>query len=259
MNRSGTSSPEGDRRLPLMFATSLATAKANLRPGVLLWIVGCVVVGAFYFLEPARPIFDAVGDAKLRYGYWFSLVSTATFAGLVPWSLQFLQRGRKPDYSLARLVFLLVLWAEKGVEVDLFYRVQSWLFGDDVSALTVVAKVLVDQLVYAPLLGLLTVVLAMAWADAGYSLRRLRRRLSGGGFCRLYLPALLSNNAVWIPGVSLIYILPLQLQVPMQNLVACFWALVLMSMSDRTKDFDAAAAPDPVAAEPIAPVRKSEG
>jgi len=242
-----------------VFATSLATARANLRPAVLLWIVGCVVVGAFYFVEPARPIFDAVGNAKLRYGYWFSLVSTATFAGLVPWSLQFLQRGRKPDYSIARLTFLLVLWAEKGVEVDLFYRCQSWLFGDAPSVSTVASKVAVDQLFYAPLWGLLSVLLAMAWADAGYSLRRLRQRLSGGGFRRLYLPALLSNNAVWIPAVSLIYILPLQLQVPMQNLVACFWALVLMSMSDHTKDFDPAVAPDPVAVEPIAPVRESEG
>ena len=38
---------------------------------------------------------------------------------------------------------------------------------------------------------------------------------------------LVSGWMVWIPAVSMIYILPASLQIPLFNIVLCFWSLVL--------------------------------
>ena len=44
---------------------------------------------------------------------------------------------------------------------------------------------------------------------------------------------LMSTWAVWIPAVTIIYCLPAPLQIPLFNLVLCFWVLVLSFISKR--------------------------
>jgi hypothetical protein len=46
------------------------------------------------------------------------------------------------------------------------------------------------------------------------------------------LPITVANVAVWVPAVVAVYLLPLPLQLPMQNLVLCLWALMLVFMTD---------------------------
>jgi hypothetical protein len=43
----------------------------------------------------------------------------------------------------------------------------------------------------------------------------------------------MSTWAVWIPAVTIIYCLPAPLQIPLFNLVLCFWVLVLSFISKR--------------------------
>jgi hypothetical protein len=47
---------------------------------------------------------------------------------------------------------------------------------------------------------------------------------------------LMSTWAVWIPAVAIIYCLPPPLQIPLFNLVLCFWVLVLSFISRRPAD-----------------------
>jgi hypothetical protein len=46
----------------------------------------------------------------------------------------------------------------------------------------------------------------------------------------------MSTWAVWIPAVTIIYCLPAPLQIPLFNLVLCFWVLVLSFISKRPAD-----------------------
>jgi hypothetical protein len=38
---------------------------------------------------------------------------------------------------------------------------------------------------------------------------------------------LIANMAVWVPAVAVIYALPTPLQLPMQNMVLCFYTLIV--------------------------------
>ncbi|MFW5682720.1 MAG: hypothetical protein ACOC1G_06915 [Phycisphaeraceae bacterium] len=89
-----------------------------------------------------------------------------------------------------------------------------------------------DQGVYAPLYAAPSLLLAYRLHDGGYRLRSLGVVASRRWWLDKALPVILANSAVWTPAVAMIYALPLALQLPMQNLVLCFWSLILVFMTD---------------------------
>jgi len=208
-----------------MFRRALA---ANLRAAVLLWFVGGAIVAGYYFLPTMRDAMEDLGTFKMRIGLPFAMVSTIIFAGLIPFALQGLMRGRSGRFSMSYLLFLIVFWAERGIEVELLYRGQAWMFGDNAQWTTVLAKVLVDMLGYAPLWGVPTMTLAFVWAHHQFRWGEFRERIRGPWFGRLVMPVMVSNWCVWVPAVTLVYMLPQPLQLPMQNIVVCMWVLILM-------------------------------
>jgi hypothetical protein len=48
-----------------------------------------------------------------------------------------------------------------------------------------------------------------------------------GWYRRRVLPLLIGNIGVWVPAVAIIYLLPTPLQLPLQNIVLCFYTLVV--------------------------------
>jgi hypothetical protein len=222
------------------FATALHKGKQaawqNRWPGAALWLFGVLVVGSYLTFKPARDILESVGEYKSRFGLLFSVVSTAIFGGLLPGILRWLTTERFSKGSVGILVGNVIFWAVKGAEIDLFYRLQAWMFGNDNGVATIVPKVLVDMLVYAPLVGLLNCVLFYIWQDNGYSLSKTKKALGSGWYVRKVLPALISNWAVWLPAAIVIYALPLALQLPVQNLILCFWVLVLVFFTKEERE-----------------------
>jgi hypothetical protein len=49
------------------------------------------------------------------------------------------------------------------------------------------------------------------------------------------MPNLVPNWMVWTPGIAVTYSLPGLLQVPMANLIGCFWALLCITIATKTK------------------------
>ena len=203
----------------------MAAARANLRPALFLQVVAVLVFVGYHHHETTRAVLARVAEAKLEYGYGFSLVSTAFFAALVPFFLQRLQRGGRGQVPLAHLPFLLVFWGLKGIEVDALYRLQAVLFGAEPKLGGLVLKVLVDQLVYVPIWAVPSTVLAYLWKDRGArtAFASVGRRWYG----QSVLPVLVANWLVWLPTVTVIYTLEVPLQLPVQNLVLCLWALLV--------------------------------
>jgi hypothetical protein len=170
---------------------------------------------------------------KSRYGLAFSATSTALFGGVVPFLVLLVSGKFRRDRVWAELAFYALFWAYKGVEVDLFYRLQSHLFGNHADAGTIVRKVLLDQLVYNPIWAAPTSALAFMWKESAFSWAAMKSRL-GLDFVAFSVPVtLMSTWAVWIPAVAIIYSLPAPLQIPLFNLVLCFWVLVLSFISRR--------------------------
>jgi hypothetical protein len=217
-------------------AAGLAGMKQNALPGLALWTLALVLVCADWLFPSAHAVFQSVGLWKGRYGLGFSATTTAIFGGAVPFSF-LLATGRIRHHRLAaELAFYTLFWAYKGVEVDLFYRLQAHLFGNQATPGTIVRKVLVDQFIYNPIWAAPTSALAFLWKESSFSWRAMRSRL-GLDFMFFSVPVtLMSTWAVWVPAVAIIYCLPGPLQIPLFNLVLCFWVLVLSFISKRPAD-----------------------
>jgi hypothetical protein len=202
--------------------------KANLRPAVILWLAAVAIVLGYYFVPPFREVLVEVGVLKDRFGFLYSAVATMFFAAVLPIVLGRLFKIM-PMPSGRGWLFLLVFWAERGMEVDAFYRLQGWLFGVEASVGTVAAKVAVDQLLYAPLWAVPSMLIVYRFKDG----KGWPRGGLGKWFVRDALPIIVANNVVWVPAVTAVYLLPTPLQLPMANIVSCLWVLVFSYMHSR--------------------------
>ena len=222
--------------------TGWQAALKNRIPGLFLWLTGMAFIVGYYGVPPVKESLERVGQFKLACGWQFSLFSTALFGGLIP-SLVTLCLTRKPNEQNEAvqqnakgihipsqgeiLVANTILWGLKGVEIDLFYQFQGWLFGTAADWQTVTIKTICDQFLMVPVLGMVNVVLFYHWQANGYSIRKAWMTLGRDWYGRLVLPPLIANWFIWVPAVAMIYCLPSALQLPVQNLILCFWVLIL--------------------------------
>lgn len=222
-----------NRPLRSLLTPCLRGMRWNLVPGLVLQGVALTLLLLYAALPVAGAFLDAVGAYKREYGFVFSACSTAVFGGVIPF-LVTLMTGRVDRAQRLRVfLFYTLFWLWKGIEVDAFYRLQAYLFGDAASFSIIAKKAMVDQFVYNPLWAGPTQVWFYLWKDSDFSLSRLKRELIRESFLRRTTIVLVSSWVVWIPTVAIVYALPSALQIPLFNLVVCFWSLLLTSVSQR--------------------------
>ena len=149
-----------------------------------------------------------------------------------------------------------MFWALKGVEVDLFYTLQNHLFGNGHDPATIIAKTFVDQFIYVTLWAAPSLSLVFLWKEQGFSLARSRRRLTREFFLLRIPTVIISNWFIWIPAVSMIYLMPPSLQIPMFILALCFFVLLLAFLS---KEGRATEGPLPAGGITASTTRRVEG
>lgn len=214
----------------------VSAARANLRPAAALWAVGLAILGAYYHTDWGRAGLERVASVREAYGLVYAMLATAVFGGVIPWLVMKSRRVTRQRATLGLLAFMSAVWMEKGIEVSLLYDGLAWLVGDTNDLGVIAAKVALDQGLYAPLYAAPTLLLLYRWHDAGYRFEAFKAALSKRWWLDRALPVIMANSAVWTPTVVMIYALPLALQLPMQNLVLCFWSLILMFMADPAKE-----------------------
>ena len=146
---------------------------ANLLTGIVLWVMGGLIIAAFYWYPDFNAVLVEVGVTKAEWGYGYSCLSTAFFGGLVPYCLLLLQGKIPSGRKLAWLAFFLIFWGVKGMEVDAFYRLQGYFFGYLANFQTILSKVLVDQFVYCIFWSAPCTALFYGWKRAGFTLGRI--------------------------------------------------------------------------------------
>jgi hypothetical protein len=212
----------------------LVGLRRNLVPGLVLQTCALAILIGYAWLPAFHTLLDSVGALKTRYGYAYSALSTALFGGFIPFVYLFATKQLHKGVLLAELVFYLGFWVWKGVEVDALYRVQSSVFGNNMSLGTVAAKVCVDQFAYNPLWAAPTQVVFFLWKDAAFSWSGLILQLEQESIWHRVVVVLFSTWMVWLPTAAIVYSLPTALQLPISNLVLCFWCLLLSFISRRT-------------------------
>jgi hypothetical protein len=129
---------------------------------------------------------------------------------------------------------LVVYWAYKGFEVSVFYAWQARWFGEGKGVATIALKTFNDQFVYCPLFAAPVTWLVYNWVEHGFSGATLAAEWRRPGwYARCVLPLLVTTWVVWVPAVAVIYILPTALQLPLQNVVLCFFTLLVIFMTRR--------------------------
>lgn len=187
-----------------------------------------VLVLAYYNDARVHSALARLVEVRESAGLAYGMVSTALFAGIVPFvylRIEAMIVGRKPQYDRVQGMELTAFWAYKGLEIDLFYRLLALCFGTGHSAGTIALKAFCDQFVYCPLFA---VPVMTAVYQAIHDPVELRADIrSRGWYRRRALPILISNLGVWVPAVAIIYSLPTPLQLPLQNIVVCFYTLIV--------------------------------
>ena len=213
---------------------SLAAARANLVPGIALQLFAAALVAAYYLHEPSRAALEQLVALRDRIGLPFVLVSTALCGAVIPIAVLQLRRATRGRYNLAQMGALTAYWAYKGLEVSVFYALQARIFGEGRDVTTIVTKTAVDQFVYCTLLAAPGTWLAYAWVEHRFDNAHIRDEFRRPGwYVRCVLPYLVATWGIWIPAVAIIYLLPTPLQVPLQNVVVCFFTLLVMFMAKR--------------------------
>jgi len=220
---------------PSIWSEATAAIRHNFLPGLGLWIIASAVVAAYYLVPSAQPGFEAISDWKFQGGFLYSVGATALFAGLIPFLFLWARPSTRNAATAKSLVFLVVFWGYRGFEIDLLYRFQSWMFGNEVKFAVVAPKVAFDLLVYNVVWAAALQLLAYDWMNTGFS-RGAFRAFAWKEFVTRRVPvALVSTWVIWLPVVSLVYSLPSDLQIPLFNLAACFWALVVATLTTQKR------------------------
>jgi hypothetical protein len=188
---------------------------------------------AYYFDKPTHDALDALAAFKSEWGLAYSAVATAICGGIIPFLYMRANRRTRASNPWFHFPFHLGFWAYKGMEVDLFYRFQGWLFGNEANFPAIAKKVILDEFGYTVFWAMPTAILLFLWKDTGYDTARMRK-LDVIGFWKANLPkAVIGAWGVWFPAVCIIYSLPAPLQVPLFNIVLCFYALLFASLNGR--------------------------
>lgn len=221
-------------RLKDFFDPALRGVRANFAAGLVLQACSAALVVGYFQVPWLRSALTDVGELKVQYGYLYGALSTCFFGGIVPYVVLRLNGRYDRQRPLPEIAFFLLFWLYRGLEVDLFYRAQTAWFGDQPSVLVIAQKVFVDQFLYNPLWACPTQMLFYLWKDSGYSLGQVRASLRQQSLLERTALILVSTWAIWVPAVAVIYTLPAALQLPLCNLVACFWSLLLSFISSDT-------------------------
>ena len=226
--------------------SGLEGARAHFWPGVALQVVCFGLVLSYYRYPPAREALAHLMKLKLAMGYSFGILSTGLFGGFLPFCyLHFSkERGGPARYRWSQGLALTVFWAYKGLEVDVFYRVLARTVGPGHDVATILSKVVIDQFLYCPVIAIPITAAIYQWTETNFDwAAAVSDWRTPGWYLRRVLPVLISNLGVWVPAVAIIYALPTPLQLPLQNLVLCFFTL-LIAHQTRTPALEPAPAID---------------
>lgn len=212
----------------------LRSARANLVPGLVLQAFALVVVLGYYFHAPIRSGLTGLADLRNDTGVAFDIVSTGIFGGLIPLLYLKAAPSTRAHIAWTQGLALTLFWAYKGLEIGAWYAVMARFFGSSTGIGTITAKSLIDQFVYCPLWAIPSTALFYLWCKTGFNFRAVVDDVRAPRwYARRVLPLLCANIGVWLPLVFIIYALPTPLQLPMQNIVLCFFTLMLAHMSQR--------------------------
>lgn len=215
----------------------VCAARSLALPALAIVLAAGALVTAYYLSSSVAGTLQRIADLKSSMGPAFAMASTALLAGVVPLAFRIAIPSLRPAHPGRELAFGIVWWGSMGLVLDHFYGLLATIYdsrGWSIPA-TVIAKVASDMLLFTPLFASPANAISHLWKDLDFSFEALRARMKGNWYARIVLPNLVPNLVVWIPGVACVYAMPQDLQLPLANLIGCFWALMCLQIASITR------------------------
>jgi hypothetical protein len=240
--------------LRLGWQRGFAALQSLFVAGACLWGVAFAVWVLYNNAPPFTKALDALGELKNYWGFYFDMLTVGFMAGMVPSSIMSLRRlcgtvAPNAPLSLRRELLLVVshtvMFSLYGIWIDLFYNLQTYLFGAGMDLATVANKVAVDQGLLCPILDVPLVQMILLYIDCSlgctpFNVEVSRREMwtVHGILSDWWLPAILTTWLVWIPSLFVVYSLPGALQFIMFSIVMTFWTMIqLVVMGNARQDY----------------------
>lgn len=212
----------------------LRSARANLLAGFVLQVTALALVAAYYQHGPTRELLGHLAQWRTEVGVASAVFTTGLFGGFLPVLYLRARKATRNHYTWTQGVAITLFWAYKGAEVEIFYRLLARYVGEGHDVATIATKTVIDQFVYCPLLAVPFTALMYEWTGAHFRGSLVAADFRAGGWIRRrVVPVLISNVGVWLPAACIIYSLPTPLQLPLQNLVLCFFTLLVAHQTHR--------------------------
>jgi hypothetical protein len=213
----------------------LRAARANLVPGLIVQALMLAMLLAYYFYPPMQSWLDRLAEIKTRWGYGYTALSSFFAGAIIPELLRIFvfQKARIRRSNFTNLLFTVPFCCVMGVIVDFLYRCQAGWFGTEVSLAVVLKKVLVDQFLYNPLFSAPVSAWLYDWKNQGFRLQGTRVFFTATYYRKVVLPILFATWGMWFPIVTILYSLPLQLQIPLFGLALTLWMILYTWMSEQ--------------------------
>ena len=204
--------------------------------------VMALVVGSYYLCPPVAAALSRLADWQHAGGVLAAACASAFAGGILSEisAVYFLDGGRWTRAHLDNAAFKAALFFVTGAIVYEFYYYQSVWFGNGAAWSIILPKIIVDQCGYTPFFSVPFQTVVIRWHHVGYSFRRLGPELNRDLVTGKMLPVLVTNWMFWVPGVTFIYSMPQNLQMPLAILANAIWS-ILLSAAARPS---AALAPD---------------
>jgi len=164
------------RRLIDAVSQGWQSAKANVIPGLIIVAIAALIVIAYYQFPAVSASLEGLVKFHQQLGVWFAMTVSAIGAGIIPGIYLIIAgRSRKGTRGAIDLLFTCLVWAATAFAIDQFYIFQAWLWGAAVNSQVLVGKMLIDQLIFTPLIGVQIPAIGFRLRDLNYDLRALWR------------------------------------------------------------------------------------
>ena len=230
-------------------------ARENLVPMLILEGAMAALVAAYYSWSPGAVALAHFAAWQQAGGVLAAACATALAGGLLSEvSVVYLQHGgRWTGRHVENAGFKFGLFFVTGGMVYEFYRLQAVWFGHGTAWSVLVPKILVDQFAYTVIFSVPFQTIMRRWQVLRFSWDRLARELDGRFVTERILPVLVTSWMFWLPGVTLIYSMPSDLQTPLFIFATASWGLLLSAIGRPTPAPGAEALLDLVPVPAVAP------
>ena len=196
-----------------------------------------MLVVSYYHSVGLRDFAAGVSALKLRYGIWFAACAGFCAGGLVPEIAKLATGGlRKFNKAwIATTFFNGFVYAIVAIQVDLFYRLQAFLFGPQHDIRTLVIKTAVDMGLFAPIISIPSATVLLVWRRNRFSLRPMFTDGLRVFILRDVIPGLIPCWFFWTPVLFCTYSMPVDLQLVFSTLMEAAWSIVFIFISNESQ------------------------